>query len=77
MKKALLSLISNVQATGGLLQYGNGTCAPAGDPTWTDLGDTVLDAKAALEDAGETVDLTIQDLSDEYESCDEYDDSGA
>lgn len=77
MKRVMQKLISDVQVSGGLLKFGNGTHAPASDPSWIDLGETVLEVKDELEALGEPVELTIIDISDEYMSCDEYDDSGA
>jgi hypothetical protein len=73
MKIVLKKLIDDTQASGGILLYGNGTCAPLGDPMWVDLGDTVLKAKEALEAAGESVSLDIHDFSDKFQTCEDYD----
>lgn len=73
MKNVLLKLIDDIQVSGGVLLYGNGTCAPLGDPTWTDLGETIMEAKGALEAAGEKVKLDVHDVSDKFETCEDYD----
>ncbi len=73
MKNVLLKLIDDIQVSGGVLLYGNGTYAPVGDPTWTDLGETILEAKEALESAGEEVELDIQDVSERFQTCEDYD----
>jgi len=72
MKKVLMNLISDIQVSGGLIEYGNGTCAPLADPTWIDLGETILNAKKALELDGERVELNVIDVSDKCQTCDDY-----
>ena len=57
---ALKKLIETVEATGGLIQFESGLCAPYADPEWLDLGDVVLAAKEELEREGEDVVLTIE-----------------
>jgi hypothetical protein len=47
-RKALLALVSTIEATGGVLDFGNGTTAPVADDDWIDLGDAYLAACAAL-----------------------------
>jgi hypothetical protein len=47
-QNALKSLLDTVLATGGLIQYPNGTFAPAGDPDWIDLGDAIQEARKLI-----------------------------
>lgn len=41
-------LLDTINATGGCLQYPDGTVAPQGDPDWIDLGEAYLAACAEL-----------------------------
>jgi hypothetical protein len=59
MKEALTSLISDAQATGGIVEFTDGLSAPAADPAWTDLGATILKAQDALEKEGVELRLNI------------------
>jgi hypothetical protein len=48
----LEDLVRTIEATGGLVQADDGdpgVLAPAGDPTWIDLGDTYLKACEVLQ----------------------------
>jgi hypothetical protein len=69
MRKVLESLIDDIQSTGGLITFNDGLSAPATDPTWTDLGATVLEAHAALEKEGVSIRLYINEV--EHASTDE------
>ena len=51
MRDALQKFLSTIQSTGGLLEFEDGTFAPAADPDWIDLGDAALAALRALEAA--------------------------
>lgn len=68
MQEALISLIQDVQATGGIITFTDGISAPAVDPTWTDLGKTVLMAYDALEKEGIEIRLYVDEV--EYSSKD-------
>jgi hypothetical protein len=48
-KDAAQMLIDTINATGGLLNFSNGTYAPLGDPDWIDLGEAYLAACAQKE----------------------------
>ena len=48
---ALQSLISTINATGGVLAFPDGTHGPCGDPDWIDLADAYL---AACAETGAT-----------------------
>lgn len=45
---AAARLVSTVNATGGVVQYPDGTIAPVGEPEWTDLGDAYMAACTEL-----------------------------
>lgn len=45
---ALDRLCSTIEATGGVITFKDGNCAPEGDPEWIDLGDAYLAACEAL-----------------------------
>jgi hypothetical protein len=45
-KDAAQLLIETINATGGLLEFSDGTYAPRGDPEWIDLGEAYLAACA-------------------------------
>ena len=59
MIEALTSLISDVQATGGIIEFNDGLSAPAAEPAWEDLGATILKAHDALEKEGVELRLNI------------------
>lgn len=46
--KALESFIWTINATGGVIEFRDGTVAPEADPEWIDLGDAYLTACRAL-----------------------------
>ena len=58
----LISLITDVQNTGGLIEFSDGLFAPAADPTWTDIGQTIFQAHSALESNGITLRMNIEDV---------------
>jgi len=60
---ALKTLISTVQATGGLVHFPDGSYGCAADQEWLDLADAILAAKQALEnETGVVVELTITEI---------------
>ena len=59
MKQVLIALVGDIQATGGLIQFSDGLVAPKAEPSWTDLGSTVLMARDELQDSGHSVKLDI------------------
>lgn len=61
MQAALISLINDIQDSGGLITYTDGFSAPAASPSWTDLGSTVLAAHKALEDEGVEIRLYVEE----------------
>ena len=71
MKEALTSLISDVQATGGIIEFSDGLSAPAAAPTWTDLGTTILKAHCALEKEGIELRLNITEADYPSEEAEE------
>jgi hypothetical protein len=48
-KKSAELLVATIEATGGVVQFGDGTVAPQGDPEWIDLGEAYLVACAELQ----------------------------
>ena len=71
MKDVLIELIDNVQATGGLIEFSDGLTAPQADPTWTDLGATILKAHDALEKEGVNMRLQIEEVDYSSEEAEE------
>ena len=39
--KLLMALIGDIQATGGIVLFSDGLCAPVADTAWIDLGQTI------------------------------------
>lgn len=72
MKDVLISLISDIQATGGLIAYSDGSYAPVADHTWTDLGETVIAAKRTLEAEGIEVELSIDNVEQDSSEAELY-----
>ena len=58
--KVLKSFVEDIQATGGLIAYPDGTYGCAADPDWIDLADDAIAAQAVLEANGIQVILTIE-----------------
>ena len=48
MAETLMDLIVTIETTGGVEINGHGDPEPAGDPTWIDLGEVYLRAKAVI-----------------------------
>lgn len=71
MKDVLIELIDNVQATGGLIKFSDGLTAPQADPTWTDLGATILKVADALEKEGVNMRLEIEEVDYSSEEAEE------
>jgi len=46
---ALMRLCNTIDATGGIVEFKDGTCAPVGDTEWIDLGDAYMAACDALD----------------------------
>jgi len=60
---ALQSLISTVQATGGLVRFPEGSFGCAAAEEWLDIADVILKAKETLEEeAGIAVELTVTEI---------------
>jgi hypothetical protein len=72
IKESLISLVSDVQATGGIIEFSDGLSAPSADPTWTDLGNSILKAHTELEKAGVEIRLTITDADCLSSEAEEY-----
>ena len=45
---ALMRLCNTIDATGGIIEFKDGTYGPEADPEWTDLGDAYIAACDAL-----------------------------
>lgn len=72
MKDILIELITDIQNTGGLIEFSDGLTAPAADPTWTDLGATVLKAHEELEKAGVVLRLNIEEVDYSSDDAEEH-----
>ena len=47
-EKLLRQLLDTIIATGGLIQYEDGTYAPQGEPDWIDMGQVAFEAAEEL-----------------------------
>ena len=56
------TLIDDVHSSGGLIKYSNEVFAPAAEPTWTDLGLSILNIQTHLESMGVESRLLITDV---------------
>ena len=72
MQEILTGLITDIQNTGGLIEFSDGQHAPKADPTWTDLGSRVLKAHAALEKAGIELRLNIEEVDYTSDEAEDY-----
>lgn len=72
MQDVLIDLIQNIQATGGIITFSDGLSAPAADPTWIDLGDTVLKAHEALTKENIHIKLYIEDVDYSSKEAEDY-----
>ena len=63
----LKQLITDIDATGGLIKFSDGNHSPKADPSWLDLGMTVVAAEKALIALGYEVSLSVEEV--EYSSC--------
>ncbi len=68
MMKPLLSIVEDAQRTGGLLRFSDGLYAPAADPTWVDLGQTIFDTFTMLQN--HDIDVTLDILNTDSTSRD-------
>jgi hypothetical protein len=68
LRAALIALIKDVNTAGGLIRFTDGLTAPAAEPSWTDLGATILQAHEALKADGVTLGLYAYgvDTTSEY-----------
>jgi hypothetical protein len=62
LRAALISLIKDVNTAGGLVRFTDGLTAPAAEPSWTELGATILLAHEALKADGVVIGLHSYDV---------------
>ena len=63
----LRDLVNTVEATGGLVEWPDGSYTPECDHEWDDLGRAALDAYNVLRAAGHPVELRIRKETDDDE----------
>jgi hypothetical protein len=61
-ERSQISLIKDVNTAGGLVRFTDGLTAPAAEPSWTELGATILLAHEALKADGVVIGLHSYDV---------------
>lgn len=51
------NIIHDINATGGLIEFSDGNCAPEADPTWIDLGSRIEEIDAYLQDKNAAINI--------------------